>query len=358
MTNLTISEARLHHQHLSRPPLDRPEDVVHWLGAVQAQDYAGAKWAIAQRSRTTSETELDRLFNDGLILRTHVMRPTWHFVTPADIRWLLGLTAPRVNAISAYYYRKFELDDAVFRRSNAAIVRALRDGKQRTRAELGQALKSAGLFADGLRLSYLVFRAELEGIVCSGALRGKQFTYALLDDRVPPTKRLTRDEALAELASRYFSSHGPALLQDFAWWSCLTISDANAGAAMARPALKQETIDGKTYWFSSLPKLAPQKKPTVYLLPNYDEYLIAYKERSASFDQSLITHPDQVKGALWAHIVVLNGMVVGGWRRSIKKQAVTIETKLLLKLDQEQQKALKAAAERYGQFLGKPVILI
>src|SRR4030095_13085002 len=166
LTDLTIAHHRLRNQRLIGPPFENPEDVVRWLTAVQSQDYAGAKWAIAQRVKVTAEGQVDELFNGGKILRTHVMRPTWHFVMPADIRWMLKLTAPRVNAVSAYYYRKLELDDALFRRSNTAIAKALRGGKQLTRSELAQALKLVRIDAKGVRLAYLILRAELDAVIC------------------------------------------------------------------------------------------------------------------------------------------------------------------------------------------------
>jgi winged helix DNA-binding protein len=358
VTDLTIAQHRLRNQRLIGPPFQKPEDVVRWLTAVQSQDYAGAKWAIAQRVKGTADGEIDELFNDGKILRTHVMRPTWHFVMPADIRWMLKLTAPRVNAISAYYYRKLELDDALFRRSNAAIAKALYDGKHLTRAELAKVLECAGIDANGLRLAYLILRAELDAVICSGALRGKQFTYALLNNRVPEGETLERDEALAELTRRYFTSHGPALLRDYAWWSGLTMADAKAGFEMASSQLNHETVEGKTYWFGSLGTTAKSKGPTVHLLPNYDEYLIAYKDRATSFDPLLKKQLRPNDDVFNAHIIVLNGKVIGGWRRTIKKDEVTVNANLLLKLTKAEKGALRVAAERYGQFLGKSVVIL
>ena len=359
MPDSTIAHRRLHNQRLAGPPFEKPEAVVQWLTAVQSQDYAGAKWAIAQRTKATTDAELDQLFNDGAILRTHVLRPTWHFVMPADIRWMLKLTAPRVNAVNAYYYRKLELDDAVFRRSQTALAKALRGGKQLTRTELAQALKGAGITASGLRLAYLIIRAELDAVICSGALRGKQFTYALLDDRVPETKILEYDEALAELTRRYFTSHGPALVRDYTWWSGLTVADAKAGIEMASSYLTHATADGKTYWFATHATTARKQTPTVHLLPNYDEYLIAYKDHSPSFDAARLkqTRPE-IEEALMAHIVVLNGQVIGGWRRTIGKDEVAIKTNLLVTLTGVDQAALRTAAGRYGQFLGKSVAFV
>ena len=356
MTRLDIANHRLHNQRLIGSPFETPEDVVRFLGAVQSQDYAGAKWAIAQRTKRTSDAELDQLFNEGAILRTHVLRPTWHFVMPADIRWMLKLTGPRVNAASAYYYRRLELDDAIFRRANAALAKALQGGNQLTRAELSQVLRDSGIQASGVRLAYIVLRAELDAIVCSGALRGKQFTYALLDERVPQTRTLERDEALAELALRYLTSHGPALPQDYAWWSGLTMADAKAGIEMVKPHLHQETVDGKTY--SWVPRATRTlRAPIVHLLPNYDEYLIAYKERSSS-SHPLLKNLERDDDALRAHIIVLNGQVVGGWRRTIKKDEVAIKTNLLAGLNKAELAGLRVAAERYGEFIGKTVTLI
>ena len=188
--------------------------------------------------------DVEQAFNDGQILRTHVLRPTWHFVAPEDIRWLLALSAPRIHAANAYYYRQAGLDAKTFAKSCAMIHRALEGGKTLTRAELAVHLKRAKVPADGLKLAYLMMHAELEGVICSGPRRGKQFTYALLDERVPATKPKTRDEALAELARRYFASHGPATVRDFAWWSGLTVKDAQQAIDSVRPRLESSTIGG------------------------------------------------------------------------------------------------------------------
>ena len=352
----TISQHRLRNQRLIGAPFQNIEDVVGWLTAVQSQDYAGAKWAIGQRVKDASDDTINELFNEGKILRTHVMRPTWHFVLPADIRWMLNLTEPRVSAVSAYYFRKMELDQTVFKRSNAIISKALLGGKHLTRDELGKILGRAKIDATGIRLAYIIIRAELDAVICSGALRGKQFTYALLDERVQSSRRFERDEALAELTIRYFTGHGPALLRDFVWWSGLTVADAKSGLEMARSKLGYEVIDGKTYWFGALGPIQRVKEPIVHLLPNYDEYLIAYKDRGVSLDPRLQkTRIEQRDNPLAAHIVVLNGQVIGGWRRTVTKNEVMIKLDLLANLTKSQQLALKRAAEQYGRFLKKSV---
>lgn len=351
---MDVAHARLHNQRLSSAGFTRPEEVVSWLGAVQAQDYPGAKWALGLRMRRATDAAIEQAFAAGRILRTHVMRPTWHFVAPADIRWMLALTAPRVRAATAYYDRQLGLDAAVVKRSNKAIAAALRGGAPLTRQELRAALRKAGVAADSVqRLAHLTIHAELDGVICSGALRGKQFTYALLDERVPGKRVLPRDEALGELTRRYFTSHGPAQVRDFVWWSGLTTADARAGLEMARGDLSNEVIDGKTYWFAaSLRAIAPPPR-TAYLLPLYDEYLIAYKDRSAALDL-VLWKPIAGRDPFSAPIV-LDGRVVGGWKRKPMKDAVTIALDLPVPLEKTDARLVAEAARRFGAFLGLDV---
>lgn len=350
----TIAAQRLHNQQLTQTMLHTPGDVVAWLGAVQAQEYAHARWALGLRLNGVPDAAIEQAFADGTILRTHVMRPTWHFVTPADIRWLLALTAPRVHAVNAYMYRKLELDDALCGRSNTAIANALVGGVQLTRGELGTVLGQVGIVATRMRLGYIVHRAELDALVCSGARRGKQFTYALLDERAPHAELLPHDEALAELTKRYFTSHGPAQIHDFAWWSGLTIADTKRGLVMAQPQLTHSVIDGKMYWHAaSSPTIQPSTL-TAYLLPPYDEYVIAYKDHSAILDPQ---HLEQAKGAIFGGVTVIDGHVLGNWRRTFSEGTAVIESAPFRLLTTAEHDALAAAAQRYAAFLGMPVVL-
>jgi len=213
---LNIIANRLYNQLISRPAFESPAEVVSWLGAVQAQDYAAAKWALGLRMKDGSDAALDRALADGTIIRTHVIRPTWHFVTPADIRWMLALTAPRVKAALSYNSHRLGLDASVYKRSGSVLAKALQGGKQLTRLELAAILRQRGIKTDNLGFIHILLHAELDAIICSGGRRGRQFTYALLEERVPHAQKLDRDEALAELTSRYFTSHGPATVQDYA----------------------------------------------------------------------------------------------------------------------------------------------
>ena len=355
---LDITAYRLYNQRLSTPNFQTPNAVVEWLGAIQAQDYAGAKWAIAQRMTDATDSALDQAFADGSILRTHLLRPTWHFVTPKDIRWMLALTAPRVHAASAFMYRKEGLDKAIIKKSYAVLEKTLRGNKQLTRAELGSAFEKRGIIAKGQRLSYFMMSAELDGIICSGARRGKQFTYALLEERAPQVKALSRAEALTTLISRYFSTRGPATLQDFTMWSGLTMADAKNGIDMVKPQFMNEEINGQTYWFPDSSAPEKIKSPTAYLLPNYDEYFIGFRDRSAIGEVAKRVGIKEDDPALIAHILILDGQIVGGWRRILKKDAVLVETSLITKLTKAEEQAIANAAERFGKFLGLPVSLI
>jgi Winged helix DNA-binding domain len=330
----------------------RPDALVAWLGAVQSQDYPGAKWGLGQRIKGATDIALDKAFNEGRILRTHVMRPTWHFVTPADIRWMLQLTAPRINAGSASYYRKNELDDDVFKKSRVLLERLLRDGRSLTRGDIRTALRKAGIECSPMRLGLLMMRLELDAIVCSGPLRGKQFTYALLEERAPAAKLLTRDEGLALLTARYFASHGPATIRDFVWWSGLTVRDAKAGIAMVSPALSSESIDGITYWFRPS-RVPPEPKPApIHLLPAYDEYLIAYKDRDVAVDDV------RAKAGTfdpYAYFLMIDGRLRGTWRRTIGAKSATITVRPFRPLTRQEQRALIAEADRYGRFINVEV---
>ncbi len=358
MTNLDIAQQRLHNQLITRQTFEKPDDVVKWLCAVQAQDYAAAKWALGLRMQNSTDDLIEQAFTDGTILRTHVMRPTWHFVLPTDIRWMLALTAPRVKAAIAYYDRTHGLDDTVITKTNALLAKALQGGKQLTRPELVPVLQQAGIATDNLqRIGHVIMHAELDGIICSGTRRGKQFTYALLDERAPQARTLDHDEALAEFARRYFTSHGPATLQDFVWWSGLSTADARAGLEMVNPQLMQEAIDGQAHWFSMSTSPAQDISPNAYLLPNFDEYIVGYTDRSAIFDASHIQKLDARGNVLFNHTIVLEGRVVGTWKRTLKKDAVILTPTLFTPLNKAESRAFAASAHRYGEFLGLSVNL-
>jgi len=358
MTKAEIALQRLHQQQLSQQVFEKPEEVVGWLGAVQAQDFGGAKWAVSQRTTGLTDSALEQAFARGAILRTHILRPTWHFVTPADIRWILSLMAPRVKAFNAYYYRRLELDEAVFALSSAVLVKALQGGKQLTRSELGVIVQNAGIDTrDLLRLTYIMLHAELEAVVCSGARRGKQFTYALLDERASQTNFLDHDRALAELTRRYFTGHGPATINDFVWWSGLTAADAKAGLEMVSPQLAHEVIDDQTYWFPASMPPAASKSPVAHLLPNFDEYIVGYTDRTAAFDMQDTKMANPRDNIVFNQTLLIDGRVSGTWKRTINKGQVLLKTSTFARLSPDDESALATAVRRYGEFHDLPVLL-
>jgi hypothetical protein len=360
-SQIDVVRRRLANQFLTTPGPSKASDVVRALGAVQAQDYPGAKWALSQRTGGSGRTdaEIEQELSDGRILRTHVLRPTWHFVAPEDIRWMLELTAPRVNAFMAYYNRSLALTPAVFNRSNAAIARALAGGRQLTRLELRLVLARARVGdVSGQRLGHLMMQAELDAVVCSGAMRGKQFTYALLDDRVPPTPAKPRDEALLELTRRYFAGRGPASVQDFSWWSGLTVADVKRGIQLAGDALVPIEVGDRKLWLRADARPLPRAKATAHLLPNYDEYFIGFKDRGAIGERLRSVKAVTGGNALMQHIVVVDGQIVGGWKRKVeKKGTVVAQFELLTTITALEKRNIAVAVRRFSEFLGAPVTL-
>jgi hypothetical protein len=345
-----IAQWRLHNLRLEGEPLPAPEAVVGWLGAVQSQDYGPAKWSLAQRTPGAGDAAVERAFADGAILRTHVLRPTWHFVSPAEIRWLLALTGPRVHGLNASYYRRLGLDGATFRKSDAVLAGALQGGAQLTRRQLAAALEGAGVELGGGRLAYLLMHAELDAIVCSGAPRGRQQTYALLEERAPQAPPLAHEQALAELTVRYFTSHGPATVKDFGWWSSLTAADIRQGLELAGSRLRREAVDGVDYWFAGSPPPTRPASPAVHLLQGYDEYLVGYSQSKSVLNlagRALLQTRPVFNGA-----AILDGQLVGHWKRTVGRDTVAFEVALYEPFDDAQTKALQAAADRHGEFLG------
>jgi hypothetical protein len=357
-TPQAIAHLRLQNQRIAGSTFDTPSEVVSWLGTVQAQDYLGALWAVGLRMRSPTEGDVERALAGRTIVRTWPMRGTLHFVAAADVRWMLELMTPRIVAASAgRLQRDYELDDAVFARSRDVLVSALQGGRQLTRNAIYETLESARISASGQRGLHIVWRLAQEGLLCFGPREGKQPTFVLLDEWVPGAKRLERDEALAELARRYFTGHGPATVQDFAWWSGLAAADAKAGLEMARPDLIHEVVDGKTYWFSSSMSTANDASPEAYLLPAYDEYTVAYKDRGAVLDPVHAKRPDSGSG-IFHPTMILGGQVVGTWKRTLEKKSVGITLCPFDPLKKTEKNAFAQAARRYGEFLGLSLAMV
>lgn len=357
LTPSSITNLRLRNQWISKPARADPAAVVEHLVAVQSQDFAGAKWSLGLRLRGASETLVEQAFNHGRILRTHLLRPTWHFVTPQDIRWLLALTGPRVQAQSAGPYRRAGLDAAIFRRAHAVLEKALRGGNQLTRDELRARLESAGIASSHeFRLSYVLSHAELEGLICSGPRRGRQFTYALLDERAPAAGKVSREQAVIELTRRYFLTRGPATVHDFAKWSGLTIADGRLGLEAAAPLLHKDSFDGREYWFAASASIRSAPSPAAHLLSIFDEYFSSYKGHAAIASAEISARLRALGNAL-SGIILIDGQVIGTWKRTLEKDSVLIRTEPFGPLTLAQRRIIAAAAKRYGEFHGLKAVV-
>jgi hypothetical protein len=299
--------------------------------------------------------DVERAFDDGRILRTHVMRPTWHFVTPDTIRWLQELTGARVKRTMAGYNRQIDLDDRTLARGITVFEKALRDRQYLTRVELGERLRDAGIEATGIRLAHLAMHAELEAVICSGPRRGRQFTYALVAERAPNAARLDRDEALAELARRFLRSHGPATVRDLVWWSGLPTADARRGIEAC--GASGEPIDGLTYWTVESSGAGAPRDARSELLPIYDEYVVAYRDRVAVPHGSSTLASASGQLVVFQHAVIVDGHIVGTWRPTRGTREVTVAVTLLRPAKRGERKAIEEAAGRYSRFIGLPVSL-
>lgn len=356
-TSKDIAWQRLASQRIARPPHARPAEVVAWLGAVQAQDYLGALWALGLRTPGATEAAIEQALADREIVRTWPMRGTIHFVAPADVRWMLELLAPRVTRRSAARRRELGIDAPTLAASADLLAAALAGGQQLTRGALYEHLNQAGIATDNSRGLHILGQLAHERLLCFGARAGKQPTFTLLDEWVPQARALPRDEALATLALRYFTSHGPATMRDFMWWSGLTTTEARAGIGAAADQLGRASIEGQEYLFGSELPDAPAEPSEAFLLPPFDEFLVAYRDRSASLDASHSNLVVPGGNGIFNPIVVIGGRVLGTWKRAFTKKSVALSFSPFEAFSAEQNKAIAAVAEQYGRFVGSPAVI-
>ena len=357
MTLTEISKIRIISQKIGATEFKTAPEVVRWMGAVQAQDYPMAKWALGIRARGSDDEKIEAAFNKGEILRTHLMRPTLHFVSSEDIYWMLDLTAPRIKSSMKSRQKELELSEAIFTKSRSVLEKILCNGTFLTREELSKEFGKAKIKAVGNRLYHLLVRSELDGLICSGPVKEGKQTFALLRERVPVRKVLTRDESLAELATRYFTSHCPAALNDFIWWSGLSVKDAKRGFESVKSCFTTEIIGNEKYLFPESFHFIKNNIYQSHLLPAYDEFLISYRDRSASI--SLVDNKKAISSnGIFYPLIVTNGQVTGLWKRFIKKSDVTIELTLFRQPDKPVRSQIEKSATAFAQFLNKRLEII
>lgn len=353
-----VARLRLRNQRVSGGKFDSADEAVGWLGAVQSQEYPLAKWSLGKRTHGLKDPDADRLLTDGRILRTHILRPTWHFVLPADIRWMMLLTGPRIAAQMSRVPAIRLPDESVIERSFDVMRETLRGGRRMTRAQLARLLVDRGIAGDEPAATPLFMRAELDLVLCSGGLDGKAQTYALVDERASALDHFDRDWALAQLTRRYFTSHGPASIADFTWWSNLTVPDAKRGLDISGSTLEALEVDDTAYWWAgdtSDPAAADDPSATIHLMQGYDEYIVGYRAPRTALNIEGLAPPAALVRPPFYHAIMLDGQLVGWWRRRPGKGAPVIETHLLVDLGQLGKVALAQAAERYAAFIGEPV---
>jgi Winged helix DNA-binding domain len=358
MRGLEIARLRMRNSRLTGSSFDAPDEVVRWHGAMQAQDYGPAKWAVGQRAENLVDKDLDEAVATGSIVRTHVLRPTWHFVARDDIRWLLALTAPRVHQHNAPRYRDLGLDAETRARCEGVIVSALEGASRLTRDGIGTALENAGIDTSGQRLPYVLMHCELEAAICSGGREGKQHAYALVDERVPEQESFDRDDALTELVRRYLRSHGPATVKDLRWWSSLTVSDIKKALSLLGDEVQHETSEGLTFWSTPLDEAPGPKGPAVHLLQPYDEFVIGYSESRYFGDpRADVAREAWRDRSLPNGVILVNGGFAGHWRRTIGKDLIEVEALVYQDLESVDAEVLEDAASRLGRFIGREVSL-
>jgi hypothetical protein len=356
MKQFSISKQRLHNQHINGDRFKDIKELTQWMGAIQAQDYTMSKYAIGVRLKNSTDKTIEEAINNAKIIRTHVLRPTWHFVAAEDVRWMLELTAKNLNKALSSNNKRLELDEKTFTKANTIIEKLLSGGKHLTRKEIMQALEKKGIKTDGLRAGHIMFRAEIDLVVCNGIKRDKQFTYALFNERIPFSNKLTREDALAQLAWRYFFSHGPATLKDFAWWSGLSFTDATKALESVKSKLICEKYKDDLFWFSPEQAFSKSKVNHITLLPSFDEFLISYKSREISVDTEHMPRTFTNNG-IFNPVIVHNAKVIGTWKPQYKKE-VLITPFFFNKPSEKQKQLFTKAARDLERFLQKQVKLL
>ena len=352
MAHTEIARRRLANQRIDGEKFEKPEEVVRWLGAVQAQDYAQALWAVGLRMKSATMADVERAINDGKIVRTWPMRGTLHFVPPEDVRWRLELSASRILARDGRRLAQLGLDLEIIERCKELFYEALRGNRRLTRPEMMQVLEETGIGTQKQRSYHILWYLSQDALICPGPMQGKQQTFVLLDEWVPDSRELSREDSLAELAARYFASHGPATVHDFAWWAGLTVTEARTGVEATESGLVSQKIDGKEYWTAAdTPDHTARNGSGVHLLPAFDEYLLGYKDRGAALTAEDALKVIPGKNGIFLPTIVVDGMVVGTWKRKLKKTSVDITLKPFAGPDDLDERAAEAA-KAYSDFVG------
>jgi hypothetical protein len=347
--------SRLLNQRIDGEKFERPEEVVRWMGALQAQDYQQSLWAIGLRTQSATVADIEQAIVNRKIVRTWPMRGTLHFVPGEDAKWMLSLSASRMLANDRRRLEQLELDETIMERCKERIYDALKGNQRLSRPNMMQLLEDSGIGTQGQRGYHILWYLSQSGLICLGPMQDKQQTFVLLDEWVSHSQAFSREESLAELARRYFTSRGPATIHDFAWWAGLTVADAKQGLEAAKPELVKDQIDGKEYWMTGdARERRVYDTSRVYLLPGFDEHLLGYKDRSAVLAAEHASKIVPGNNGIFFPTMVIAGQVIGTWKRRRKKNALEILLHPFIRLGTSEERVMEAA-KWYGDFLGLPL---
>jgi hypothetical protein len=339
---------RLFNQRVSVQKEKTPSSLLKYFGAMQAQDYPMAKWAVGARLPAGEEKSVQSAVSSGKIIRTHVLRPTWHFVPSEDLLWMLGLTASRLHASSKARLRQLSLTPAIIKKSNRLLVHLLK-GRNVTREEIIDAYAGEKIRTSEYRGGHLLFEAELEGLICSGHSDDGTHTYALVSDRIRKHTTLSKEGALKKLAKLYFQSHGPASIADFTWWSGLSPAHAREAVDLNGKTLIRVNHDGQALFVFDLSQKTPELKDSVYLLPAYDEYTIAYKDRGATIDKRFLKNTISTNGIFYP-LLLIEGKIAGLWKKQVVKDTIVFTIRQFSPIDAVHRALLSARLKDLEHF--------
>ena len=336
MNSSEISKYRLISQQIAETNFSSPLQLSEWMGAIQAQDLPMSLLAIALRTKNTTIKTIEKALNEGEIIRTHLMRPTWHIVSKNDIYWMLDLTAPALKRTIGRRYKEMDFNNELMQKANGLLEKNMQ-GKELTRQEIGKIFAENNIRTDENRLSHFLMNAEFDQLVCSGSLKGRLQTYVLLEEKVPEKKRFSREESILKLTETYFKSHSPATIADFAWWSFLPLKEIRWALNELKNIFQSEQIGEETYYFPSEISEIKLKKSAVHLLPAFDEFLVSYQSKHVAVPDENLRKAVSVNG-MFAPIIVQNGQIIGTWKKLSAKKSTEIEPAFFgekLNLDRE-----------------------
>lgn len=349
---MDIAFSRLINQHIATDRFQTAEEVVKWMGAIQAQDYGQAVWAIGQRTKSATLADIEQAIRDRKIVRTWPMRGTIHFILAEEAKWMVKLSAARMLTTDSRRMERLGLDEQIMEQCKQLFYDALSGNRRLSRPDMMKLLEDAGISTKNQRGYHILWHSSLTGLLCQGPVENKQQTFVLLDEWVENSRELTKEESLAELAKRYFTSHGPATLHDFAWWGGLTVKDARLGLELSRSDLLAKEKDGVTYWMAhDVEELITPLPSSTFLLPGYDEYLLGYKDRSAVLAAEHAQKIVPGSNGIFLPTIIVEGQVVGTWKRKQKKNVVEITLSPFTPHDDLEERVMKEA-KGYSDFLG------